>query len=203
MVILKDHFPGCYITHVQFLLPLVDPVPQPHLLFISSDDICSVYLEKNMTASPLSTCEGMLLKQGFCEEQSLLTEASSLPTLCQGVNSPCPCPAAPASESTTSPGRSNHWLAWLGELNCSYNKITAGLAWCLYSSFNYTAPFLIFGFWACLPKDLLVYLHCESLPQFGKQACDAALWRSQSWAMGWLHTELHQQLVAVSCLMLF
>lgn len=42
--------------------------------------------------------------------------------------------------------------------------------------------------------------HC---PLFGKQMCDAALWRSQSWATGWLHIELHQQLVALSSLMLF
>lgn len=59
------------MTHVQFLLPLADLVPQPkYLLFISSDDICPVYLEKNMTVFSLSTCEGMLLIQGFCEEQS-------------------------------------------------------------------------------------------------------------------------------------
>lgn len=113
------------------------------------------------------------------------------------------CPAAPASESTVSSGRSNHQLAWLVELNCSYNKITAGLAWCLYSSFNYTALFLIFGFWACLPKDLLVYLHCESLPSVWKAGMWCCPLDSQSWAMGWLHTKLHQQLVAVSCLMLF
>lgn len=91
------------------------------------------------------------------------------------------CPAAPASESTTSAGRSNHWLAWLGELNCSYNKITAGFAWCLYSSFSCRAPFLIFGFWACLPKDLLVYLHCESLP---------SLWKAGMWCCPVVFSEL-------------
>lgn len=49
-----------------------------------------VYLEKSMTVSSVSACEGMLLVQGCHEEQSLLTETSSLPTLCQGVNSLCP-----------------------------------------------------------------------------------------------------------------
>lgn len=58
------------------------------------------------------------------------------------------------------------------ELNCNYNEITAGLAWCLYSPFKCRAPFLIFGFWACLPTDLLVYLHCESLP---------SVWKADVW----------------------
>lgn len=87
-VILKDHFPGSYKTHVWFLLPLPNPVPQPQcLLFISSDDICHVYFKKRMT---LSTCEGILLMQGFQRSNILLTETSSPPTLCQGVNSLCP-----------------------------------------------------------------------------------------------------------------
>lgn len=59
------------MTHIQFLLPFPDPILHPQcLLFISSDDICPVYLEKNMTVSSLSTREGMLLMQGFHEEQS-------------------------------------------------------------------------------------------------------------------------------------
>lgn len=51
--------------------PLPDPIPQAQcLLFISSYNVCTVYLEKNMILSSFPTCGGILLLQGFCEEQS-------------------------------------------------------------------------------------------------------------------------------------
>jgi len=65
---LKGHFLGCDMTHMRLLFPLPDPIPQAQcLLFISSDNVCTECLDKNVIVSSLPTCEGILLLQGFSE----------------------------------------------------------------------------------------------------------------------------------------
>lgn len=60
------------MAHVGFLFSLPDSIPQAQcLLFISSDNVCAVYLEKNMVVSSLPTFSfGRDFVNSFGEEQS-------------------------------------------------------------------------------------------------------------------------------------
>jgi len=85
----------------------------------------------------------------------------------------------------------------------------AGLAKCLYSLLTYRAPFLMFGFCACLPRDLWIYLQHESLPAVRRANVHCPAVRSElgvlmcTTTMGRLAAELHLQLPALSCLVPF